>query len=43
MDETNVKLTGHPGILKGWVYSYTSILTKILNTSLERDCFANLS
>ena len=29
------------GILKGCVDSYISVLTKILNTSLERGCFQN--
>ena len=29
------------GILKSWVGSCISILTNILNTSLERGCFPN--
>ena len=29
------------GILKGFIDSYISILTKILNTSLESGCFPN--
>ena len=43
MDEKNANLTGDipAGILKGCVDSYIPILTKILNTSLERGCFPN--
>ena len=39
MKEKKANLTGDipAGILKGCVYSYISVLTKILNTSLERD------
>ena len=40
MDEKKADLQGYipAGILKGCVDSYISILTKILNTSLERGC-----
>ena len=31
MDETNANPTGDVGIMKGYVASYNSILTKILN------------
>ena len=43
MEEKKVNLTGDipAGILKGCVDSYVPILTKILNTSLERGCFPN--
>ena len=43
MKEKKANLTGDipAGILKGCVYSYISVLTKILNTSLERDRFPN--
>ena len=43
MNEKKVNLTGDTpaGILKGCVDSYISILTKILNTSLERGYFPN--
>ena len=43
MDEKNANLTGDipAGILKGSVDSYIPILTKILNTSVERGCFPN--
>ena len=43
MEEKKVNLTGDipAGILKGCVDSYIPILTKILNTSLERGCFSN--
>ena len=41
MDEKKTNLTGviPVGILKGCVDSYISILTKILNSSLEGGCF----
>ena len=41
MDEKKANLTGDipAGIMKGCVDSYISILTKILNTCLERGCF----
>ena len=41
MDEKKVNLTGAipAGILKDYFDSYISILTKILNTSLEKCCF----
>ena len=43
MEEKKANLTGDipAGILKGCVDSYIPILTKILNTSLERGCFPN--
>ena len=43
MEEKKANLTGDipAGILKGCVDSYVPILTKILNTSLERGCFPN--
>ena len=43
MDKKKANLTGDipAGILKGYVDSYILILTKILNTSLERGCFPN--
>ena len=43
MDEKKASLTSDipSRILKDWVYSYISMLTKILNTLLERDCFPN--
>ena len=43
MDEKKANLTGDipAGILKVYVDSYISILTKILNTSLQRGCFPN--
>ena len=43
MEEKTANLTGDipAGILKGCVDSYIPILTKILNTSLERGCFPN--
>ena len=43
MEEKKANLTGdNPArILKGCVDSYVPILTKILNTSLERGCFPN--
>ena len=43
MDGEKANLTGDipAGILKGCADSYISVLTKILNTSLERDCFPN--
>ena len=43
MDGKKANLTGdiHGGILKGCVDSYIAVLTKILNTSLERACFPN--
>ena len=43
MSEKKVNLPGDipAGILKGCVDSYISILTKILNTSLERGRFPN--
>ena len=43
MEEEKANLTGDipTGILKGCVDSYIPILTKILNTSLERGCFPN--
>ena len=43
MDEKKTNLTSDisVGTLKGCVDSYISILTKILNTSLERGCFLN--
>ena len=43
MDEEKVNLTGDipAGILKGCVDPYMSILTKVLNTSLEIACFPN--
>ena len=43
MDEKKANRTGDipAGILKGCVDSNISVLTKILNTSLERGCFPN--
>ena len=43
MDAKETNLTGDilAGILRGCVDSYISVLTKILNTSLERGCFPN--
>ena len=43
MNEKKANLTGDifVGILKACLDSRTSILTKILNTSLERGCFQN--
>ena len=43
MDKKKANLTGDipAGILKGYVDPYILILTKILNTSLERGCFPN--
>ena len=43
MEEKKANLIGDipAGILKGCVDSYIPILTKILNTSLERGCFPN--
>ena len=43
MDGKKANLTGdtRAGILKGCVDSYISVLTKILNTSLEKGCFPN--
>ena len=43
MDGKKANLTGDipAGILKGFVDSYISVLTRILNTSLERGCFPN--
>ena len=43
MEEKKANLTGDipARILKGCVDSYIPILTKILNTSLERGCFPN--
>ena len=41
MNGKKANLTGYisAGILKGCVDSYISVITKILNTSLERGCF----
>ena len=43
MDGKETNLTGDilAGILRRCVDSYISVLTKILNTSLERGCFPN--
>ena len=43
MDEKRENLTGDisADILNGCVDSYISVLTKILNASLERGCFPN--
>ena len=43
MEEMKANLTGDipAGILKDCVDSYIPILTKVLNTSLERGCFPN--
>ena len=43
MDEKKANLTADIPVvvLKGWVDSYIPILTKILNTSLDRGCFPN--
>ena len=43
MDEKKTNQTGDipAGILKGCADFYIPILTKIFNTSLERDCFPN--
>ena len=43
MDEKKTNQTSDipAGILKGCTDSYIPILTKIFNTSLERDCFSN--
>ena len=43
MDEKKPHLTSNisGGILKSYVDSYIPILTKILNTLLERSCFPN--
>ena len=43
MDGKKANLTSDipAGILEGCVDSYIPILTKILNTSLERGCFPN--
>ena len=43
MDGEKANLTGdiRAGILKGCVDSYITVLTKILNTSLERGCLSN--
>ena len=43
MDGKKANLTGDipAGIINGCVDSYNSVLTKILNTSLERSCFPN--
>ena len=43
MEEKKANLTNDipAGILKGCIDSYIPILTKILNTSLERGCFPN--
>ena len=43
MEEKKANLAGDipTGILKGCVASYIPVLTRILNTSLERGCFPN--
>ena len=43
MDGKEVNLTSDilVGIVKGCINSYISVLTKILNTSLQRGCFRN--